>query len=419
MGRTSASGVPGARSSGRTMMPSWSVPMATSSSARIIPSETWPRSLARLSLVPSGMTAPGEATATICPAATLGAPQTMWAGSPPSPTSTVHTLRRSASGWRSAVSTRPTRKASSAATPWRSTPSTLVPVMVRRSSSAFESSPGSMWSCSQRSGSLIGLLRVRGVAHAVLSNRRPRRSSELLRDPQVVVVEQPQVGHAVLERGDALDAHPPGEALVALGVVAVLAHVAEDVGIHLAGAQQLDPALALAQRAARAVAQEPVRAVEAGDVELDAGLGEREEVGTQADVAVVAEDRLRERLQRAREVGQRDVLVDREALDLVELRRVRAVVVAPVRASGDDDVQRRRVQLHDARLHRRGVRAQDDVVGHVEGVGLLAGRVLRRVVERVEVVVDQLGLRPLHDAEAEAHEDVLDLAAGGRDQMQA
>ena len=38
--------------------------------------------------------------------------------------------------------------------------------------------------------------------------------------------------------------------------------------------------------------------------------------------------------QRALEVGERDVLVDREALDLVELRRVRRVVVAPVDAAG-------------------------------------------------------------------------------------
>ena len=154
-------------------------------------------------------------------------------------------------------------------------------------------------------------------------------------------------------------------------------------------------------------------------VALDARLGEREEVRAQAHVAVVAEDRAGERQQRALEVGERDVLVDREALDLVELRRVRGVVVAPVGAAGDDDVQRRRAELHRAHLHRRGVRAQDDVVGDVERVALQPRRVLRRVVERVEVVVDELGLRALDDAEAEADEDVLDLAPGGGDQVVA
>ena len=123
------------------MIPSCSVPMASSSSARIIPSEATPRSLACFSRVPSGMTAPGRATATVWLTATLGAPQTMRAMSP-SPTATVQTVRRSASGWGSASSTRPTRKCSSAVTPCVKSRSTLVPVMVSRSSSSAMSSSG-------------------------------------------------------------------------------------------------------------------------------------------------------------------------------------------------------------------------------------------------------------------------------------
>src|SRR4051794_35502184 len=49
-----------------------------------------------------------------------------------------------------------------------------------------------------------------------------RRSSKLLQEAQVVVVEQPQVGDAVLEHRHPFDAQPEGEALDALGVVAVL-----------------------------------------------------------------------------------------------------------------------------------------------------------------------------------------------------
>src|SRR4051795_506197 len=109
-------------------------------------------------------------------------------------------------------------------------------------------------------------------------------SSELSEEPEVVVVEEPEVWDAVLERGDALDPHPPREALVALGVIAVLAHVLEHVGVDLAGAQQLDPALALAQVEAAAAAHEAAAvADEAGDVELDARLREREEVRAEAD----------------------------------------------------------------------------------------------------------------------------------------
>ena len=223
----------------------------------------------------------------------------------------------------------------------------------------------------------------------------------------------------MLEHRDPLDAHPEREALVALGVVATLAHVLEHVRVDLPGAEDLDPALALAQRAARAVGHEAVAAVEAGDVDLDARLGEREEVRAQAHPALLAEDRAGEGEQRALEVAERDVLVDRQPFDLVELRRVGGVVVAPVAAAGDDDVERRRVLLHRPDLHRRGVRAQHHVVGRVERVGLQPRRVLRAVVERVEVVVDEVGLRPLHDAEAEAEEHVLDLAPRGGQQVQA
>ena len=53
-------GAPAARSSGSTMVPSWSVPIPTSSSARIMPLEVCPRSLALLSLVPSGMVTSAE-----------------------------------------------------------------------------------------------------------------------------------------------------------------------------------------------------------------------------------------------------------------------------------------------------------------------------------------------------------------------
>jgi hypothetical protein len=142
IGSASVSGAPAASSSGSTIVPSWSVPIPTSSSARIIPFEVWPRSLAFLSLVPSGMIAPGEATATVWPAATFGAPQTIWCGSA-SPTSTTQTVSRSASGWRSALSTLPIRKCSSAPTPCRWMRSTSVPVIARRSASVSALRPGS------------------------------------------------------------------------------------------------------------------------------------------------------------------------------------------------------------------------------------------------------------------------------------
>ena len=84
----------------------------------------------------------------------------------------------------------------------------------------------------------------------------------------------------------------------------------------------------------------------------------------------------------------------------------------------DDDVQRRRMLLHRADLHRRRVHAQEHLVGDVERVGLLPRRMVRVVVEGVEVVVDELDLWALGHSEPEAEEDVLDLAARGGDEMQ-
>src|SRR5687768_5106489 len=103
-----------------------------------------------------------------------------------------------------------------------------------------------------------------------------RASAELLQEAKVVLVEETDVVDVVLEHRDPLDAHAEGEALDALGVVAVLAHVLEDVGVDLARAENLDPALALADVAAGGADVAGPGALEAGHVDLDAGLGEGE-----------------------------------------------------------------------------------------------------------------------------------------------
>ncbi len=93
------------------MIPLWSVPRSTSSSARIIPSDISPRSSRRSSVIPFGSVAPGSATATFAPAPKFHAPQTICDGSF-SPTSTRQSWSRSAFGCFAASSTSPTRKRS-------------------------------------------------------------------------------------------------------------------------------------------------------------------------------------------------------------------------------------------------------------------------------------------------------------------
>ena len=109
------------------------------------------------------------------------------------------------------------------------------------------------------------------------------------------------------------------------------------------------------------------------------------------------EEALGERVQRALEIAEADALVDDEAFDLREHRRVRRVeVVAAVDAARRDDAHRRLVRLHVANLHARGVRAQQrrrpaadrrrHRRGEVQRVLHVARRVLGRHVQRFEVV---------------------------------
>ncbi len=146
-GNTSPSGVPAAGPSSSSRMPSASAPSSSSETERIIPSEATPRSFALRSLSPPGISAPGSATATVWPAATLAAPQTIVRS--PSPVSTAQTRSRSALGCGSALSTLPTTKPSLAGGPTRSIRSTSVPVITRRSAICSAPTPGSQYSRSQ------------------------------------------------------------------------------------------------------------------------------------------------------------------------------------------------------------------------------------------------------------------------------
>ena len=117
-------------------------------------------------------------------------------------------------------------------------------------------------------------------------------------------------------------------------------------------------------------------------------------------------------------------LVDHEALDLVEHRRVRRVAVAAVDAARRDDADRRLLRHHGADLHRARVRAQHQprAVGlrrEIEGVVLLPRGVLGRDVELGEVEVVGLDVRPFGDGEAHVGEDLDDLVEHLADGMDA
>ena len=107
------------------------------------------------------------------------------------------------------------------------------------------------------------------------------------------------------------------------------------------------------------------------------------------------------------EVGERDVAVDVESLDLVEAGAVgRVGGVAAVGSARGDNADRRRMIFHVADLHRRGVGAQQGSVFQVKGVLRIARRVDLRGVQRVEVVELILDIGAFGDDEAGGAEDV-------------
>src|SRR5262244_1574419 len=395
--RYRSSGAPSGASAGSSRMPLPSMPMPSSSSEQSMPSESVPRILVALIVRPPGKVAPGGAKAERRPGAALGAPQTTEkrlsgratrqrrlrcpAGVTPrscsmasiSPMTTPD--RPSTSGWRAATS---------------------MPALTRRSATTAGGRSVSTNSRSQRYETF----------RAVPS---PRPDGELREEAHVVLEEQTDVVNLVLENGHPLHAHAEGPARDLLGIVA---HVAQDVGVHHAGAQNLDPASMLAEPAARAAA------LEAEHVHLRGRFREGEERGTEAYARARPEHLAGEVIQGPLEIGHGDVAIHGEAFDLVEHGRVGGVgEVVPEDFAGADDAHGRPLRLHGADLHGRGVGAQHDVRGHMEGVLHVARGMVVGKVERAEVVVVRLHLGPLRHGEAEPLEDGDDLVLHADDRM--
>ena len=140
-------------------------------------------------------------------------------------------------------------------------------------------------------------------------------------------------------------------------------------------------------------------------------------LGRKRTSRLAVEEHVDEGLERPLEVGEGDPLVDHQPLDLVEHRRVAEVGVAAVDASRDDHPDRRRASSpwRGSAPARCGCAAA--AAGQVEGVLVVAGRVVGRDVERLEVVAVVLDLGPVRDRVAHAEEDLLDLAAYQGDRM--
>src|SRR5690606_19547089 len=121
---------------------------------------------------------------------------------------------------------------------------------------------------------------------------------ELLEEAQIVLEEQPQVVHPVAQHREPLDAHAERIAAVLLRIDA---HVVQDVRMHHAAAEDLEPAAGLRP-----------------DIDLGRRLREREVRRTEAQLDLALEEARHELVQERLQVREADAAVDREPLDLRE-----------------------------------------------------------------------------------------------------
>src|ERR1700694_671155 len=168
-------------------------------------------------------------------------------------------------------------------------------------------------------------------------------ASELPQKADVVLQEQAKVGHVVLEHRQPVQPGAEGEAGIMLRVDAA---IAKHLRRHHPGAQTLQPA-ALAAATAGAAADST------GNGRPDTGFGEGEVITHDSNAPLRTEERACEILDRPLQVGEPDIVVNDETLELIELRAMRGIRrVTTVDGAGGDDPDRRLVALHEADLHR-------------------------------------------------------------------
>ena len=122
--------------------------------------------------------------------------------------------------------------------------------------------------------------------------------------------------------------------------------MAEHLGMHHAAAKHFEPAGVLAHPTAASATDD------AGDVHLGRGFGKRKVRRAKAQFELLLEKLFQKISQNPLQVRKRHGFVHHQPLDLMEHRGVGYVRVAAVYAPGGDNLQRWRVLLHVAHLHR-------------------------------------------------------------------
>src|SRR4029450_10089195 len=103
--------------------------------------------------------------------------------------------------------------------------------------------------------------------------------AKLFQEAEVVTEEIANIVDAVFQHGDTLRPHAEGKPAKHLGVIAA---IAEHLGMHHTGSENLQPPALLADRAALATADDAVH------IDLDAGLSKGEMAAAKAHLTIFA-----------------------------------------------------------------------------------------------------------------------------------
>lgn len=204
------------------------------------------------------------------------------------------------------------------------------------------------------------------------------------------------------QHGDTVETEAECKARVLLGIDAA---VFEHVRVHGTATANFHPAGSLAATATLATAEHAVH------VHFGRGLREREEARAETRLDAFAEQLVHEHLEHALEVGETDVLVYHQAFALLEHRGVGRIVIDAEHVARSNHAERRLVRFHVVDLRAGSMRTQHHLVVHVERVLHVAARVVRRRIERLEVVPVRLDVATEVHFETHLAEEVDNLFA--------
>ena len=380
-------------------MPSCSSDMPSSFSEQTMPSDMIPRILPGFSvlyspesLCPSISRAPASASATFCPAAMFGAP--------------VTTVRRCSPGLDIGQDQAVGIGMALHPVDWRgedlvpagaemSIFSTSSPAMVSRcaSSAASDSWSNEFIEPFERN------------SHAATLPAPIVFARELLQESKIVAGKRAHIVDAVAHHDHALDPETEGKSRSIVGVVA---DGSSTLRMDHAGAAHFQPAGVFADAAALAVADGAV------DGEIDARLDEGEEVAAEADLRRRAEELARDLWKHALEIGHGDVLVDRQAFELMEHPLVRGILRFIAIGSGrarSPGPAATFCSITRACIGEVWVRRTISAPSRFdeEGVPDVAGRVIGGDVEQIEVVAAGFDFAPKDRLESHKSEDFAQL----------